>query len=90
MNLATGCDHAWLIYRTVRRPAWTVRYRRCSNCGATSKSIAKVFIDQRNWLERGDLLPDRRDTDSQIAIIGNDDSLTEQENFDDERYNWFT
>lgn len=79
-----------LIYKTRRSPSWVTRYRRCANCGATSKSIAKGFIDQRNWLERPVALPDRRDNDSAVAIIGNDDSLKKQENFDDERFNWFT
>ena len=76
-----------LIYKTRRSPSWVTRYRRCANCGSTSKSIAKVFIDQRNWLER---VPDRRDSGSDVAIMASGDSLTKQENFDDERYRWFT
>ena len=70
-----------LVYRTIRGARFTVRYRRCSNCGATSKSIAKVFIDQRNWLERGDSLPDRRDNDSAVAII----ELTQWHNSNEEK-----
>jgi hypothetical protein len=90
MRLATGCEHAWLIYRTVRRPAWTVRYRRCRHCGQCSKSIARGFTDGRSWFDRGDSLPDRRDSGSDDAIMGSEDSLTEQEAYDDERFRWFT
>jgi hypothetical protein len=79
-----------LVYKTRRSPCWVTRYRRCANCGATSKSIAKVFIDQRNWFDRGDSLPDRRDSGSDVAIMASGDSLTKQEAYDDERYNWFT
>ena len=68
------CDHAWLVYRTVRHPAWTVRYRRCRHCGECSKSIQRGFTDQRNWLDRPVALPDDRDTDSQITIMANGDS----------------
>lgn len=56
MRLA--CDHAWLVYRTVRHPAWTVRYRRCRHCGQCSKSIQRGFTDQRNWFDRPIRLPD--------------------------------
>jgi len=69
MQLATGCVHHWLVYRTVRRPAWTVRYRRCRHCGECSKSIQRGFEDARSWFDRPIRLPDDRDTDSQIAII---------------------
>ena len=90
MRLATGCDHAWLVYRTIRGARFTVRYRRCRHCGQCSKTIQRGFTDGRNWLERPLALPDDRDNDSAVAIIGNNDSLTKQENFDDERYRWFT
>jgi hypothetical protein len=72
-----GCDHAWLIYRTVRRPAWTVRYRR-------------GFEDARTWWDRKQPLPDATTNFSEDEILSAEDSITEQEAFDDERYRWFT
>lgn len=47
-----SCDHHWLVYRTVRSQLWTVRYRRCRHCGATSKTVAVGYVDARNWCER--------------------------------------
>jgi hypothetical protein len=85
-----GCDHAWLIYRTVRRPAWTVRYRRCRHCGACSKSIQRGFEDARTWWDRKQPLPDATTNFSEDEILSAEDSITEQEAFDDERYRWFT
>jgi hypothetical protein len=49
------CEDAHpLVYRTIRRPRWTVRYRRCRACGATSKTVsAGEFVDERRWDEWG-------------------------------------
>ena len=76
-----------LIYKTRRSLTWVVRYRRCDSCGQTSKTIARVFVDQRNWLER---VPDRRDSGSDDAIMASGDSRTKLETYDNERYRWFT
>lgn len=60
-------DPKLLVYKTRRSPQWVVRYRRCQSCGSTSKSIAREFIDGRNWLE---CVPDDRDSGRDDAIIG--------------------
>jgi hypothetical protein len=43
------CFHRWLVYRTVRRPRWTIRYKRCSLCSETSKTVQVGFVDARQW-----------------------------------------
>ena len=75
-----GCDHAWLVYRTVRRPAWTIRYRRCRHCGECSKTIQRGFIDGRSWFDRPVALPDGRDNDAAVAIIDSLNQLIHPEN----------
>lgn len=58
-----------LTYRTVRRPSWTVRYKRCANCGACSKTVQRGFVDERNWLERPLSLLDGADKCERVAIM---------------------
>lgn len=58
-----------LTYRTVRRPSWTVRYKRCANCGSTSKTIQRGFTDERVWWNRDELLLDGADKCERVAII---------------------
>lgn len=74
-----------LIYRTIRGPVWTRRYRRCANCGTTSKTIQKGFIDERNWLERGDSLLDGHPIFNDDAIIERVESVTSTGQEDDLR-----
>lgn len=68
-------DPKLLVYKTVRRPSWTVRYKRCANCGTCSKTIQRGFIDERNWLERGDSLPDGHPIFNGDAIIKHVESV---------------
>lgn len=34
-----SCDHLWTVYRTAQAGRFTVRYRRCCLCRATSKTV---------------------------------------------------
>lgn len=69
-----------LVYRTIRGPVWTRRYRRCANCGSTSKTIQRGFVDERNWLERDDSLLDGLILIDGLRSIGaGDESSTRQE-----------
>jgi hypothetical protein len=86
MRLATGCDHAWLIYRTIRGSRFTVRYRRCRHCGECSKTIQAGFVDARSWWDRRQSLPDATTRCADDAIMASEDSRTKQEAYDDERY----
>ena len=44
------CSHPRvLVYRTVRHERWTIRYRRCHHCGATTKTVQAGFVDGRQW-----------------------------------------
>lgn len=58
-----------LVYRTVRGSRWTVRYRRCYHCGATSKTIQAGYIDARSWLEREVSLLDGPSIQGDSAIM---------------------
>jgi hypothetical protein len=78
-----------LVYKTRRSPSWVTRYRRCRHCGECSKTIQRGFTDGRSWFDRGDSLPDRRDSGRDDAIMVSGDSL-KLEAYDDERFNWFT
>lgn len=69
-----------LIYRTIRGPVWTRRYRRCANCGGTSKTIQRGFVDERNWWNRDELLLDGLILIDGLRSIGaGDESSTGQE-----------
>ena len=81
-----GCNHNWLVYRTIRGERFTRRYRRCSNCGECSKSIQAGFVDARSWWDRGDSLLDATTNFTEDEIMASEDSLTKQEAYDDERY----
>lgn len=68
-----------LTYRTIRGPVWTTRYKRCANCGTCSKTVQRGFIDGRNWLERGDSLPDGADSEQVNAIMTGVESVSHRQ-----------
>lgn len=69
-----------LVYKTRRSTTWVTRYRRCANCGSTSKSIARGFTDGRSWFDRGDSLLDDADSGRDVAIMDSLNQLIHPEN----------
>ena len=58
------CDGRALVYATVRHASFVVRYRRCDQCGTTSKSIQmKIGMPSKHVL---DVASDDTDTSSVI------------------------
>ncbi len=51
MRIADDCNQCLAgkakVYATIKGTEYVTRYRRCSSCGETSKTIAKIFLSSK-------------------------------------------